>query len=139
MLSTRNSLKIEQWRWGESEIMEKGIFHDMEIKGQDNLFLYQIKQTLKQRLQRTSLVAQWLRIHLAVQGTRLQSLIKELRSHTPQSNKAHELHLLSLHILEPMCHNWRAHETQLLSPPPQHDAAMILRAATKTRCSSINK
>ena len=35
---------------------------------------------------RTSLVVQWLRIRLAMQGTLVQSLVRELRSHTPQGN-----------------------------------------------------
>ena len=34
----------------------------------------------------TSLVVKRLRIHLAVQGTRVQSLVGELRSHMPRSN-----------------------------------------------------
>ena len=34
----------------------------------------------------TSLVIQWLRIHLETQGTEVQSLITELRSHMPWSN-----------------------------------------------------
>jgi len=29
----------------------------------------------------TSLVAQWLRIHLAMQGTWVQALVREIRSH----------------------------------------------------------
>ena len=32
----------------------------------------------------TYLVVQWLRIHLAMQGTPVQSLVGELRSHIPQ-------------------------------------------------------
>ena len=35
---------------------------------------------------RTSLVVQWLRIHLAMQGTRVQFLVGELRSHMSQGN-----------------------------------------------------
>ena len=35
---------------------------------------------------RASLVAQGLRVHLAMQGTQVQSLVGELRSHMPQSN-----------------------------------------------------
>ena len=31
----------------------------------------------------TSLVVQWLRIHLAMQGLEVQSLVEELRSHKP--------------------------------------------------------
>ena len=36
------------------------------------------------------LVVQWLRIHLAIQATRIQSLVWELGSHVLQSNQAHE-------------------------------------------------
>ena len=36
----------------------------------------------------TSLVVQWLRIHLGMQGTQVQSLVGELRSLMPQSNQA---------------------------------------------------
>ena len=34
----------------------------------------------------TSWVVQWLRIHLATQGTRVRSLVRELRSHMPRGN-----------------------------------------------------
>ena len=34
----------------------------------------------------TSLAVQWLRIHLAVQGMWVQSLVRELRSHMPWGN-----------------------------------------------------
>ena len=37
---------------------------------------------------RTSLVAQWLRLRLPMQGTRVPSLVGELRSHMPQGNEA---------------------------------------------------
>ena len=37
---------------------------------------------------RTSLVAQWLRLHLPMQGTRVPSLVRELRSHMLQGNEA---------------------------------------------------
>ena len=36
--------------------------------------------------ERTSLVVQWLRICLPVQGTWVQSLVRELRSHMPRGN-----------------------------------------------------
>ena len=36
---------------------------------------------------RTSLVVQWLRIHLAMPGTRVRSLAGELRSHVPRSDE----------------------------------------------------
>ena len=34
----------------------------------------------------TSLVVQWQRIHLTTQGTRVRSLVRELRSHMPRGN-----------------------------------------------------
>ena len=37
---------------------------------------------------RTSLVAQWLRFHLPAQGVWVQSLVRELRPHVPQGQKA---------------------------------------------------
>ena len=42
------------------------------------------------------MVFQWLRICLAMQGTKVQSLVKELRFHMPWNNKAHRPQLLSL-------------------------------------------
>ena len=70
----------------------------------------------------TSLVAQWLRIHFAMQGTQVRSLVRELRSYTAWGSKACELQRLSPHTSsrEPTCHwlqttdqtinaNYRAH------------------------------
>ena len=37
----------------------------------------------------TSLVVQWLRIQLAMQGTWVQSLVREVRSHMLWGNEAH--------------------------------------------------
>ena len=39
----------------------------------------------------TSLVVQWLRILLSMQGTLVQSLVRELRFHMPWDNQAHAL------------------------------------------------
>ena len=39
------------------------------------------KQPCKNTLNRTSLVAQWLRIHLPMQGTRVQALVREDPTH----------------------------------------------------------
>ena len=52
----------------------------------------------------TSLVVQWLRIRLPMQGMRVQSLVRELRSH-------HAAGQLSSRATtrEPMCRNYRAH------------------------------
>ena len=51
-----------------------------------------------------SLVAQWLRIHPAMQGTWVQPLVGELRSHRPQNNEAQLPQLLNC---EPKSHNYR--------------------------------
>ena len=53
----------------------------------------------------TSLVVQWLRICLAVQGTRVRILVGELWSHMPQSSWACVLKLESLHTTtkDPAC------------------------------------
>ena len=47
-------------------------------------------------------MVQWLRISLAVQGVRIQSLVRELRSNMLQSSEAHMPQLLS----EPVSHQW---------------------------------
>ena len=45
------------------------------------LFENVIFRQMNQMVNATSLVVQWLRIHLPVQGTRVVSLVKELTSH----------------------------------------------------------
>ena len=45
----------------------------------------------------TSLVVQWLRICLAMQGTQVQSLVREPRSPVPWSNEACTPHILGFH------------------------------------------
>ena len=77
-------------------------------------------------LLRTSLVVQWLRLCLPMQGTRVQSLIRELGSHMPMGQLTCALQLLSSRALEPMGHNWRE------ACVPQ---GKIMCAATKTQCS----
>ena len=44
---------------------------------------------------RPSLEVQWLRIHLQMQETQVQSLVRELRSHMPRGNQVCAPHLLS--------------------------------------------
>ena len=58
-------------------------------------------------MSRTSLLIQWLRIHLAMQGTQVRSPVRELRSHMRQSNEANEpqLESLSATTKDPKCHN----------------------------------
>ena len=54
------------------------------------------KYWYKQEISETSLVLQWLRIHLSEQGTSVQALAGELRSHMSWGNKA------TCHKEEPM-------------------------------------
>ena len=84
---------------------------------------FQVK-TIFKKCGGTSLVVQWLRICLPTQGTQVQSLVRELRSHVLWSNWAQAPHLLSVP------HNEReARATQQKIP----------HATTKTWCSQINE
>ena len=58
------------------------------MKNIDHLSFYNLDtlHALKKNL-RTSLVVQWLRLQLPVQGVGVQSLIQELRSHMPHMAK----------------------------------------------------
>ena len=59
-------------------------------------------------------MAQWLRIHLPMQGTRVQALVRE----DPTCRRATEpmRHYYLACTLEPTSHNYLAHEPQLLKP-----------------------
>ena len=65
----------------------------------------------------TSLVAQWLRIHLPMQGTWVWALVREdptcCRATKPVCNNYWAC------VLEPMSHNYWAHVLQLLKPAPR--------------------
>ena len=56
----------------------------ISLKGGNVLFLAHFSMQIGE----TSLVVQWLRICLAMQGTWVWSLVRELRSHMPRSNEA---------------------------------------------------
>ena len=62
----------------------------------------------------TSLVAQWLRIHLPMQGTRVWALVRE----DPTRRRATKpmCHNYWACTLEPVSHNYWAHKLQLLKP-----------------------
>ena len=64
--------------------------------------MYTLPQAPFEMLSGTSLVAQWLRIRLPMQGTRVQSLVLE----DPTCRGA----------TKPMLHSYRAHVPQLLKP-----------------------
>ena len=62
----------------------------------------------------TSLVEQWLRIHLPMQGTRVQALVREDPTCRGAPKPVH--HNYWACALEPMSHNYWAHVPQLLVP-----------------------
>ena len=53
--------------WGDENVLK--------LHGGDSCTL--VKFTLKKKKKRASLVAQWLRIHLPMQGTRVRALVRE--------------------------------------------------------------
>ena len=61
-----------------------------------------------------SLVAQWLRIHLPVQGTQVQALVREDPTCHGATKPVH--HNYWAWALEPAIHNCWAHKPQLLKP-----------------------
>ena len=63
---------------------------------------------------RASMAAQWLRIHLSVQGTQVQALVRE----DPTCRRATKpvCHKYWAYALEPASHNYWAHVSQLLKP-----------------------
>ena len=63
---------------------------------------------------RASLVAQWLRIHLPMQGTRVRALVREDPTCRGAAKPVH--HNYWACALEPACHNYWAHALQLLKP-----------------------
>ena len=79
----------------------------------------------------TSLVVQWLRIHLPMQGTRVRAPVRE--DPTCRGATKPVRHNYWVCALEPVSHNYGAHEPQLLKPahlepvlcnekPPQWEA-----------------
>ena len=84
---TLNDARVEA-KWGsrrEEEKIQKPNHHSCWAEGQLDV----------QNTPGTSLVGQWLRNHPPMQGTWVQSLVHELRSHMPRGQK-------------PMCHNYWA-------------------------------
>ena len=63
---------------------------------------------------RTSLMAQWLRIRLPMQGTRVRTLVQE--DPTCRGATKPVRHNSWACALEPASHNYWAHEPQLLKP-----------------------
>ena len=60
----------------------------------------------------TSMVVQWIRICIAMQGMQAQFLVRELRSYMSWSNSVCMLQLLSPCALEPVLPNKRGHDNE---------------------------
>ena len=60
----------------------------------------------------TSMVVQWIRIRLAMQGMQAQSLVRELRLYMSCSNSVCMLQLISPCALEPVFLNKRGHHNE---------------------------
>ena len=71
----------------------------------------------------TSLVVQWLRICLPMQGTQVRSLVGELRSHMPRGNEARAPQLLSpcATTREPACHRLQSPCTTTREKPTRRN------------------
>ena len=90
-------------------------------------FNFKFLQSLKsQTVLRASLVAQWLRIRLPMQGTQLQALVRE--DLTCRGTTKPVQHDYWACALEPASHNYRAREPQLLSPHATTTEARMPRA-----------
>ena len=77
--------------------------------------IFCFKQHYKESETGTSLVAQWLRIHLPMQGTRVWSLGREDPTCHGATKPVHH-NYWSPHALEPVRSNYWAHMLQLLKP-----------------------
>ena len=85
----------------------------------------------------TSLVAQWLRIHLSMQGSQVQSQVQE----DPICRRATKpvCHNYWACTLEPKSHNNWAHAPKLLKPVNQSPCSAIREATTmRSPCTTTN-
>ena len=73
-----------------------------------------VKWWVQERSTGTSLVAQWLRIHLPVQWTQVRALVREDPTCRGATKPVH--HNYWACALEPTSHNYWAHVPQLLKP-----------------------
>ena len=117
-----------EWEAGVSrcKLLYTGCIHN-------KVLLYSTGNYIQYPMIGTSLVVQWLRIRLPMWGTRVRSLLRELRSHMPWGKWACVLHLLSPHTTTTEPTRSGAHEPQLERSP--RNATKRPHATTKTRHS----
>ena len=96
------------------------------VTGQPEGFAAVSHRPFKKRIHRASLVAQWLRIRLPMQGTRVRALVQE----DPIRGRATKpvCHNCWACALEAASHNYWAHVPQLLSPHATTTEARAPRA-----------
>ena len=98
--------------------------------------------SFKNKPGRSSLVAQWIRIHLPMQGTQLRSLVREDSTCCGTSKPVcHNcwvpmLQLLKPTYLEPVVHNKGSHCNQNLT---HHNAEQPLLSSTRESCMKATK
>ena len=78
------------------------------------LSIYPEKTIIQKDTCRASLVVQWLRIRLPMQGTRVRALVREDPTCRRATKPVCRNYLAC--VLEPTSHNYRAHVPQLLKP-----------------------
>ena len=94
--------------WKSFETRERWWLHSI-VNTLDTSELYIFKKLIG-----TSLVAQWLRVHLPMQGTRVRALVwVDPTCHGATKPVSHNYWACAL---EPMSHNYWAHKPQLLKP-----------------------
>ena len=115
------------------------MFHNLDLSGLFSLLDSDLKTG-----NRTSLVAQWLRIRLPMQGTRVQALVWEDPTCCRATKPVH--HSYGACALQPTSHSYWAHVPQLKPAlrneeyPPLAANRESLRPAMKTqRSQNLNK
>ena len=106
--------------WSSTELNEtkrlwkKGAYRNSKWDAPLRLHFSALNIWIWKRKLRTSLVVRCLRILLAVQGTWIQSLVREESFHIPRSNEAHTLQLLkpTTEALEPVLCSKRSHHRE---------------------------
>ena len=118
---------VSPWRVSVCGVLEEKLMAQREIRGR--LVRNSTGENIKKMETGVSLVGQWLRICLAVQGTQARFLVRELRSHMPLSKEAS--------TIEPTCSEACTPRVNGPQWKTMHDTRKLPRAATKTQGGQI--
>ena len=117
-------------KWGTMEAVQTGTWEDLEaVRWRDWRSIKNCKQReLAEKMAGTSLVVQWIRIHLRMQGTRVRSLVREdFTRHGAAARPLH--HHYRARALEVRSYSyWNPHPWSLCSPTRQ---AAAMRTTTR--------